>query len=76
MAITKAFQANPSKVPPSKVVPLATQEVSPECIETDCDCADFATQQEAQKVFKLYPGDPYHLDLDRDGIACESLPRN
>jgi hypothetical protein len=38
----------------------------------DCDCADFATQAEAQKF--LLPGDPYRLDGDGDGIACESLP--
>lgn len=39
----------------------------------DYDCADFATQEEAQKY--LLPGDPYNLDGDNDGIACEDLPR-
>lgn len=38
----------------------------------DYDCADFSTQAEAQKY--LLPGDPYRLDRDGDGIACESLP--
>ena len=38
----------------------------------DYDCADFATQAEAQEY--LLPGDPYGLDADNDGIACESLP--
>lgn len=38
----------------------------------DYDCADFATQAEAQEY--LLPGDPYRLDGDSDGIACESNP--
>ncbi len=38
----------------------------------DYDCADFATQQEAQEY--LLPGDPYNLDGDNDGVACEDLP--
>ncbi|HMI80250.1 MAG TPA: excalibur calcium-binding domain-containing protein [Solirubrobacterales bacterium] len=39
---------------------------------TDYDCADFANQAEAQEY--LLPGDPYRLDGDGDGIACEDLP--
>ena len=38
----------------------------------DYDCADFSTQAEAQEY--LLPGDPYRLDGDSDGIACEDLP--
>src|SRR5215469_18723415 len=38
----------------------------------DFDCSDFVNQAEAQE--HLLPGDPYHLDGDGDGIACESLP--
>jgi hypothetical protein len=38
----------------------------------DYDCADFATQAEAQEY--LLPGDPYNLDGDGDGVACETLP--
>jgi Excalibur calcium-binding domain len=38
----------------------------------DYDCADFATQEEAQEY--LLPGDPYGLDADNDGVACEDLP--
>ncbi len=38
----------------------------------DYDCADFATQEEAQEY--LLPGDPYGLDGDDDGVACEDLP--
>lgn len=39
---------------------------------TDYDCADFTNQAEAQEY--LLPGDPYRLDADNDGIACEDLP--
>jgi hypothetical protein len=38
----------------------------------DYDCADFATQAEAEEY--LLPGDPYNLDADGDGIACEDNP--
>ncbi len=38
----------------------------------DYDCADFETQEEAQEY--LLPGDPYGLDGDNDGVACEDLP--
>ncbi len=38
----------------------------------DYDCADFATQAEAQEY--LLPGDPYNLDGDDDGKACEDNP--
>ena len=38
----------------------------------DYDCADFSSQAEAQEY--LLPGDPYNLDADSDGVACESNP--
>ncbi len=44
----------------------------------DRDCADFATQAEAQHYFNSHGGGPANdfdrLDADHDGIACESLP--
>jgi hypothetical protein len=43
----------------------------------DYDCSDFATQAQAQSFFLSHGGpssDPYGLDADHDGIACESLP--
>jgi hypothetical protein len=36
------------------------------------DCSDFDTQEEAQA--QLLPGDPYGLDGDNDGQACDTLP--
>ncbi len=44
----------------------------------DYDCKDFKTQRQAQRFFKKHDGsrhnDPYGLDADHDGKACESLP--
>ncbi len=42
--------------------------------ERDYDCSDFRTQAEAQRVLNATSGDPYKLDSDKDGQACESLP--
>jgi hypothetical protein len=40
----------------------------------DHDCADFATQAEAQAYVEDQDGDPDGLDRDEDGVACETLP--
>lgn len=43
----------------------------------DKDCSDFPTRAAAQEFFRAHGGpkqDPYNLDSDRDGIACEGLP--
>jgi micrococcal nuclease len=43
----------------------------------DRDCADFSSQQEAQRYFEAKGGpahDPDYLDADNDGVACEDLP--
>lgn len=42
--------------------------------QTDRDCADFATQEEAQAALDARAGDPERLDTDNDNIACEDLP--
>ncbi len=42
----------------------------------DYDCPDFSTQEEAQDFFESQGGpsdDPYNLDRDGDGVACETL---
>jgi len=44
----------------------------PDAHAVDYDCADFVNQAEAQGY--LLPGDPYRLDGDNDGTACEDLP--
>ncbi|MCD9877684.1 excalibur calcium-binding domain-containing protein [Streptomyces guryensis] len=42
--------------------------------QTDLDCRDFAFQEDAQAVLNRNPSDPFRLDADHDGIACEDLP--
>lgn len=49
------------------------QEGLPACVEADCNCSDFATQSQAQRVLEAFSGDPHRLDGDGDGRACESL---
>lgn len=45
---------------------------------SDLDCPDFDTHAHAQSFFKGTGGttsnDPYRLDANHDGVACESLP--
>jgi len=68
----------PTPTPALTATPTVTATPAPSacgpCAATDCDCADFATQAEAQACFDAYPDDPFGLDGDNDGIACESLP--
>jgi len=40
--------------------------------QADLDCADFATQKQAQRVLENDPSDPNYLDGDDDGVACET----
>ncbi|MDP8949248.1 MAG: hypothetical protein M3N00_03255 [Actinomycetota bacterium] len=44
------------------------QESSPSDGSSDLDCADFATQEEAQRVLEQDPSDPDYLDGDDDGV--------
>jgi hypothetical protein len=53
-------------------VAIAMAEAETAQAQTDFDCSDFQYQEDAQA--HLLPGDPYGLDADHDGIACESLP--
>jgi hypothetical protein len=45
---------------------------------SDVNCSDFDTHAHAQSFFKGTGGspsnDPYGLDGDHDGVACETLP--
>ncbi|MFF4505171.1 hypothetical protein [Streptomyces sp. NPDC001401] len=42
--------------------------------QTDLDCNNFTFQEDAQAEFNRDPSDPFRLDADNDGIACEWLP--
>lgn len=57
----------PETTTPEPAVPETTASPA-----GDYGCADFRTQEEAQSY--LTPGDPYVLDPDGNGLACESLP--
>jgi hypothetical protein len=39
----------------------------------DLDCADFPSQIQAQEELQRDPTDPFNLDPNGDGIACEGL---
>ncbi len=57
------------------VVPEGTVGAKP---TDDYDCKDFTTQPEAQKFFQNVggvAGDTNRLDGNKDGQACESLPK-
>lgn len=43
----------------------------PAYAQEDLDCADFATQAQAQAELARDPSDPNNLDADDDGIPCE-----
>jgi len=63
-----------SPTPSPTATPTATVPACGPCAATDCDCGDFSTQAQSQACLEAYPSDPFNLDGDSDGIACESLP--
>lgn len=64
-----------SIITPSPPVTSPSQTALSNCVNSDCNCSDFSTQQEAQAVLNAFPNDPHRLDKDGNNIACESLPR-
>lgn len=57
---------------------LALSATTPAAAQTDRDCADFSSQEKAQRYFDSQGGSPTNnvdrLDADNDGIPCEDLP--
>lgn len=53
---------------------MAPQGTLPPCVQDDCNCGDFRSQPLAQQVLDAFRGDPYDLDSDGNGQACERLP--
>jgi len=47
----------------------------PSCNSSDCDCSDFNTQEEAQRLLDAFPDDRHKLDGDGNGLACERLAK-
>ncbi|WP_207957177.1 excalibur calcium-binding domain-containing protein [Rubrobacter tropicus] len=68
---TTAPEATPERtgITPQETTAGGTTTASP---AGDYSCSDFRTQEEAQLY--LAPGDPYVLDPDGNGLACETLP--
>ncbi len=44
---------------------------APAAAQEALDCADYASQAEAQAAYRDDPSDPADNDADEDGIACE-----
>jgi hypothetical protein len=76
----EAKDSEPEKTAPERTQPTSNPPETTEQTEAtrsaapagDYDCEDFKTQEEAQLY--LAPGDPYGLDEDGNGLACETLP--
>ncbi len=72
-------KAAPTATKTPKISTTATPEAStenlPDCVKKDCNCSDFSNQKEAQAVLDAFPKDPHGLDRNKDGVACESLPK-
>jgi hypothetical protein len=66
---TTPESTEPQSTTPENTSPETTSSVAP---ADTYDCTDFQTQEEAQLY--LAPGDPYGLDEDGNGLACEYLP--
>ncbi len=65
-------------VEPSPILPTPSTGLRYDPSGPDRDCPDFETQEEAQEFYIAAGGpgsDPHRLDRDRDGIACEDLPK-
>ena len=52
--------------------PLPRPQVAP--LLGQVDCSAFASREAAQALLESWPGDPYGLDPDGNGLACELLP--
>lgn len=63
----KAETTAPDETAPEATIPETTASPA-----GDYSCNDFQTQEEAQSY--LTPGDPYVLDPDGNGLACDYLP--
>jgi hypothetical protein len=44
----------------------------PVSAQDDPDCEDFLNQEEAQRVLDFDPSDPFDLDRDNNGVACQA----
>jgi hypothetical protein len=61
----------PTSTPPPSTPPPDSHSEVPPPADGEYDCSDFDTQAQAQQVYDDDPSDPYGLDGDDDGVACE-----
>ena len=61
------------KPPASTPKPKPVGQQFPACVNSDCNCSDFQSRAQVDAVFRAYPGDPFKLDGDSDGVPCESI---
>ena len=74
VAPSVAQATEPAVIPPTAPAPVTGDVVYP-CETGDCDCPDFPSHAEAQRVYNKHGGNNWsRLDANRDGIACETLP--
>jgi hypothetical protein len=86
--IAASFEPSATPKPTPKATPKLKPKATPKPASyykpagwdgsSDVDCTDFDTHAQAQSFFKGTGGstsnDPYGLDRDHDGLACETLP--
>lgn len=67
----KRKRDKPTAVPTATATPRKGGKAKPAATLLTCD--DFATQADAQQALDADPSDPYGLDPDGNGVACEDL---
>lgn len=74
-AATPTATPTPAPTPQATATPSPTPTVQYTPNSKDLyNCRDFDSWEEAQAVYEAgLPGDPNHIDMDEDGVACESL---
>ena len=75
VTVTPAPTIQRSTPTPPAPTAVASPTLTPERTEVPDDCGDFATHREAQLYFLEQGGpidDPFGLDTDGDGIACNA----
>ncbi|MBD1848095.1 excalibur calcium-binding domain-containing protein [Cyanobacteria bacterium FACHB-63] len=75
VAIANASTSEPSVSEPKSSSSPSVEQANnlPSCVKSDCNCSDFSSRAEAERVLAAYPNDPFGLDRDKDGIPCEKL---
>ena len=68
----KRKRSRPTAVPTTAAKPRKGAKAKPAAAAL-LTCDDFATQADAQQALDADPSDPYGLDPDGNGVACEDL---